>query len=587
MRPTSPRSGSALPLHSAWLAALLVPLLAAPPARAQEARPYRPSVDVLDYEIVLDLPDTGRAIEGRAVLTVRRTLPRDTLVLDLVGLRVDSVLVNEKPAAFARDAQTIRVALPAGAPDSLRVTVRYGGEVTDGLIIRTDSIGRWMGFGDNWPNRARYWIPSVDHPSDKATVTWIVRAPSDRRVVANGALLEEAPLNYTVPVGVGTVGSASGVNAGNGRAWLASAMPPGFVGRPRMITRWREARPIAPYLMVIAAAPLVYYDLGASACGHAEFPGCVRQSVYVAPEARDFLPGPFVRAGEIVDFFASLVAPFPYEKLAHVQSQTRFGGMENASAIFYADAPFRQRTMGVGVIAHETAHQWFGDAVTEREWGHLWLSEGFASYFEQLWVEHSMGASAFRDGMTELRTEVVRDTAVTRHRPVLDTAETSYLKLLNVNSYQKGAWVLHMLRSLVGDSAFFGGIRAYYTAHQHSTALTDDLRRAMEQASGQQLGWFFDQWLRRPGYPELRTGWRFDARAHRVVLQVEQGKRWAPFRFPLTVDVEAADGTTRRVTVDVPAARSAQLPLSLELTAAPTRVVFDPDVRLLATFAPR
>src|SRR5678816_4163542 len=112
--------------------------------------------------------------------------------------------------------------------DSSSVTVRYGGEPKDGLIIRTDSLGRWTGFGDNWPNRARNWIPSIDHPSDKATVTWTVRAPSDRKVVANGELMEETPL----PMRAGSL--------------------------PRTITRWREDRPIAVYLMVIAAAPLVY-----------------------------------------------------------------------------------------------------------------------------------------------------------------------------------------------------------------------------------------------------------------------------------------------------------------------------------------
>ena len=581
-------------------------------AAAPDPHPYRPGIDVVDYDLTLDVPDSGRTIRGLAVLTVRRTAPVDTLVLDLLHLRVDSVWVGGRPAPFRRDSATVRVPLPptssatsrgadagvggpAGAPpqeqdttssgpaphqssaapgargapgaatsaptESLTVAIRYGGEVRDGLIISTDAQGRWVAFGDNWPNRARNWIPSVDHPSDKASVTWRVRAPSERRVVANGALLEETPL--AVPAGRG-----SGV---------------GVRGQPlaRTLTRWRESRPIPVYLMVVAVAPLAPYDLGPTACGRAELSGCVRQSVYVAPEVRDFLPGPFAAATDMLDFFSRLVAPFPYEKLAHVQSATRFGGMENASVIFYADRPFRDRTMGRGVIAHEIAHQWFGDAVTEREWGHLWLSEGFASYFGQLWVQHSAGDTAFRRGMAALRTEII-ESPVTATRPVVDTAETDYFKLLNTNSYQKGAWVLHMLRATVGDSAFVRGVRRYYLKYRHGTALTDDLRREIEAESGRELGWFFAQWLQRPGVAELSVNWRYDPGAGRVTLDVRQGGRFGSYRFPLAVDVVDSTGTVRRVTVQVPAERQSQLVLPLTLGGAPARLLFDPDVEVLA-----
>ena len=518
--------------------------------------PYRPGIDVADYAITLDLPDRGTSIEGRATLAVRRWAPIDTLVLDLVGLRVDSVLVDDKPAAYTRTDSLIRILLPATGRDSFTVAVRYSGDPKDGLIIRTDSTGRWTAFGDNWPNRARNWIPSIDHPSDKATVTWTVRAPSDRRVVANGELVEEAPL----PMRAGTT--------------------------PRTLTRWRESRPIPAYLMVIAAAPLVYFDLGREGCGVGETTSCVRQSVYVYPESRDFLPGPFSHAPEIVRLFSEIVAPFPYEKLAHLQSSTRYGGMENAGAIFYADGPFRKRTMGPGVIAHETAHQWFGDAVTEREWSHVWLSEGFATYFEKLWVERFEGDSVFRVEMRRLRDEIVKAPAVAA-RPVIDTAQGNLMALLNTNSYQKGGWTLHMLRSLVGDSAFFRGIRAYYLANRHSTALTDDLRRAVEGTSGRPLGWFFDQWLRRPGFAEVTTSWRYDAQRKRVIATMAQGTRFGAYRFPLTVAVTDAGGRERRATIDVPASGTSSIVVPIDLDAPPRSVTFDPDVRVLGTFQSR
>ena len=531
-----------------WLIA--APLAAQRPTPAMVGT-YHPGIDVLHYDLSLDLPERGDAIAGRAVVTARRTAAVDTLRLDLLGMRVDSVLVNGGAVRFRRDSARLHVPLPRTG-DSLSVVVRYAGAPADGLIIR-ESPGRWTAFGDNWPNRARHWFPAIDHPSDKALVTWTVRAPSGRRVVANGELLEETPLD----------------SAG---------------GRGRTLTRWRMSRPISTYLMVIGVAPLALYDLGETACGLSETPGCVRQVVYVYPESRDFLPGPFAQAGPIVEFFSRLVAPYPYERLAHLQSSTRYGGMENATAIFYSDAAFRRRSLGVGLVAHEAAHMWFGNAVTQREWAHVWLSEGFATYWTQLWAEESQGDSAFRAGMAGIRRQII-GAPVAAQRPVIDTTQTDLNELLNANSYQKGGFVLHMLRAQLGDSAFFKGIRSYYQRHRHGNALTDDLRRAMEEASGGDLQWFFDQWLRRPGFAELTTSWSYDAARGRVIVDVRQGTRFAPYRFPLTVEVRAADGRTQRTTVQVPAQAQTRLELPLEVGARPERVVFDPQVELLATFS--
>ena len=532
-------------------------LLAATPLAAQ-LRPFH----VVNYDFSLDLPESGRSIHGLAELTVARRSRGDTLVLDLLDLTVSHVWLADAPTAFTQDAKQVRI-LVGGSSDTLRIVVEYAGVPKDGLIIGTDSAGRWRAFGDNWPDRARHWIPSIDHPSDKATVTWTVRANADRVVVANGQRVEGAT---TFPAQLGEPKGADGTSAH---------------AVPRAITRWREAQPIPVYLMTIAAAPLVRYDLGQTACGLSAIGRCVEQMVYVAPEQRGAMPGQFARAGDMVEFFARLIAPFPYGKLAHLQSSTQFGGMENASAIFYADGPFRGRGTDAGTIAHETAHQWFGDAVTEREWGHVWLSEGFATYFEQLWTRHAFGDSAFRRELAATRSEILRDNAVAS-RPVIDTEQVNLLALLNANSYQKGGWVLHMLRTMVGDSAFFRGIRDYWTSHRHATALTDDLMAALEKSSGRTLGWFFDQWLRRPGYASLTMAWRYDAAQRRVVLDVTQGERFAPYRLPLTIAVTDAGGTVRTVKFEIPAQHTVTLTLPFDLADAPRRLAYDPDVELLA-----
>lgn len=521
-------------------------------AAAQQIRPYRPAFDVSDYSIAIELPDSGAVIRATATLALTRTARADTLTLDLLDLTVDRVLVDGRAVKFARTPETIGIPLPPkrGAGSSYTVAVDYSGAVKDGLIARVDSAGRSTYFGDNWPNRARHWIPSIDHPSDKATVTWRVNAPASQTVVANGRL-----------VSTRAVRGSSGV--------------------PRNETVWRESRRIPVYLMVIAAAPLTRFDLGDTACGLAEGQRCVAQFVYTAPEQRDMLPGPFARAGEIVQFFSRLVGPFPYEKLAHLQSSTRFGGMENASAIFYSDGAFRRRTMQDGLIAHETAHQWFGDAVTEREWSHLWLSEGFATYFSALWTRAARGDSAFRAQLSGVRTTVLSDTMSVSKRPVIDTIETNYLALLNRNSYEKGGFVLHMLKSQVGERAFFDGIRSYYAKYRHGTAITDDLRAEVERESKQDLGWFFDQWLRRPGFPEVTASWSYDAAAREVVVSVKQQSRFGAFEFPLTVAVVDAEGGLRRSSMRMSSSGTPQ-DVRIPVTGQPASVVLDPDIELLA-----
>src|SRR2546423_3557647 len=250
--------------------------------------------------------------------------------------------------------------------------------------------------------------------------------------------------------------------------------------------------------------------------------------------------------------------------------------MENATAIFYAEQPFRKRTMADGVVAHETAHQWFGDAVTETESSHRWLSEGFATYLAALWTRKSAGDSAFRAEMEEIR-RVVLSSRVVAERPVIDTAERNPMALLNENSYQKGAFVLHMLRRTLGDSAFFRGLHRYYDRYRNGNALSDDFRRELEASSGTPLGWFFDQWLRRPGFPELTTSWTYDAAAKRVILSITQAARFGRYRFPLTIEIKTAAGRRVRTRVDVTAQTTTRVTLDPRLDAAPAGAVVGPD----------
>lgn len=537
------------------IAVLALPLIVAShSAFAQMPRPavaptYQPGINVLDYDVALELPDTGAFLRGDVTLTLRRSAGVARLRLDLVdALAVRSVEVGGHAVAVTHSHGKIDIPLD-GIGDSLRVRVVYDGMVSDGLVVRKDTKGRWTWFGDNWPDRARQWLPTVDHPSDKATVSWTIVAPVGRTIVANGTLVSTRRIATR--------------------------------GKSMSETRWRESRPIATYLMVIAAGPLERFDLREPDCHYGDEGQCVRQSVYVLPEVKSWLPGPFAAAGPIISLFERLVGPFPYEKLAHLQSSTRFGGMENASAIFYDDKLFANRTLKDGIIAHETAHQWFGDAVTEREWGHLWLSEGFATYFAALWTQFVRGDAAYRAEMATIRTEILADTVVAA-RPVLDTAQTNYLALLNANSYQKGGYILYMLHQQLGDSAFFGGLRTYYAMYRHGTALSDDLRRELERSSHQALGQFFEQWLRRPGVAEPAIGWAYDQAAATVSLRVVQDGSRGAYALPLTVIVTDASGASTRVMVNIPAEARATIVLPARYAARPLALAFDPDARMLA-----
>jgi aminopeptidase N len=499
-------------------------------------------VDAVAYRICLHLdPEASTFAANAEIVLLVMKAGTDRVDFEFVGLAVDSVKVGGAHAAFSRDARSLQVEFGrrAAPGDTVVVAVFYHGTPEDGLIFRRNAYGRPAVFADNWPDRARYWFPSIDHPRDKATVEFRVRAPADWEVVASGRLLKEEE-------------SEAGTK----------------------LTVWATEHPIPVYTMVFGAADMSVEELGSLGC-EVGSDRCVRITQWVYREDEEHARELFRRAPEIVAFFDSLIGPFPYEKLALVQSSTRYGGMENASAIFFGEGVVR-RGRGDVVVAHEIAHQWFGDAVTEREWPHLWLSEGFATYFASVFYEfHGDEALAER---LRARAEAsylasLRDVG----RPVIDSLPADLMELLNANNYDKGAWVLHMLRGLLGDEAFFAGIRRYYAEYRHGTALTEDLQRIMEEVSGSELDWFFEQWLARPGYPQVAVRQAWNPQDGTLELRVTQVQFWPPFLFPLEIEVEG-EGSSHRRTFWIEGADSRH---AWTLPGEPRRVRVDPDNDIL------
>lgn len=481
-----------------------------------------PTHDALHHDITIVVGDTGSHILGLAQTTwkLRSADPID-VPLDS-AFRVIRVLTDgEGDTRMGR----ITFALDVGggvyiphhrsAGDTLRTSIRYHGPVRDGLIIRTDSSGRRTVFADNWPDRVHHWLPIPDHPSDKATVDFHVEVGPGTTVIANGVLVKVDTL-------------------------------------PRGRLRWNFSmrQRIASYGMVFGAGPLVTSVVPPAACDVK----CVPLSVVTYPEDSAWaVDGPFRRATDMIEFFSQFIGPFPYDRLSHVQSTTIFGAAENPTAIFYDGAAYPARRVRELTVAHETAHQWFGDAVTEADWHHLWLSEGFATYFAALWLEHADGDSAFRAEMRG-RAETVFASKATE-RPILDAGATDLMGLLNSNNYPKGAWVLHTLRGLVGEPAFRAGIRDWYATYRDSTALSSDFAAVMTRAAGRDLTWYFQQALTQPGYPKLAVSWTRKGGALVLTLRQVQPAEWGVYRMPglgvrvngklVRVDIESPETVVR------------------------------------------
>ncbi len=466
--------------------------------------------------------------------------------LDFGELPVDAVTVDNQSAQYTRSAGLINIKLSQrvrrGA--SLVVAVSYHGKPKDGLILTADKAGQPSAVGDNWPDRLHHWIPCLDHPSAKATITFSITAPARDLVVANGKLDRVENSSSTT------------------RTWAYS-----------------EAVPIPPYCMIVAVGDFA----------HVEPPTeTILLAYYVPQPDRAYAMQGFAPANPSLKFFSQTVAPYPYEKLALIIGATRFGGMENSSAIVFASTLFDPRPQeplsnvfkireGLrDVVAHEIAHQWFGDSVTESTWSDLWLSEGFATYFAGLFIQHYEGEPAFQRYLKQEADTFFNYEKNTR-TPIHDTDTEDLFKLLNANNYQKGAWVLHMLRSELGEAQFFRGIRIYYDAHQNSTATSEDLRAAFEKASGRDLKDFFARWIYGAGHPSYELSWVWNSKTNKVRLRLKQLQPEPAFPNAVPIDIMTANGKRRLVLKPI----SKQTVAETKLDAAPTSINIDPNNTIL------
>lgn len=425
----------------------------------ESVNPMMGMVDVQQYDLELWIHLGDTAILGKTTIDLLIIKPLKTLILQFKDLRITSLVSNSGKIKYKHDGKQIfirtRNHLKAGR--SIRLELEYEGKPTDGLIIRQNET-RYTVFADNWASRARNWFPSVDHPSDKARFHVTVHTADPLKVIANGVKINESNLD----------------------------------GQKTII--YHMDHPIPTYCMVIGLAEM-------SLAGE-QTAGGIPVYYYTYREDSAHARENFKRVADMVHFYDSLIGPYPYDQLSLVQSSTRFGGMENSSAIFLADQGpvYRRSSNPEGTLAHEIAHQWFGDAVTPSSWADLWLSEGFATYFSALYFEARDGKTKFDSILDRTRSEYLRRSP--KKAPVIYDGYPHLFQMMNAENYQKGGLFLHALRQVMGDAPFFSTIRKYYALYAHRNASTADFQVLAEAEIRKNLDDLFTIWLRHPGLPE-------------------------------------------------------------------------------------
>ena len=492
--------------------------------------------DLTHMSLELDLQPEERRIEGSVTLHVSPMMPPSSeLRLDQIGLDIQSVHVDREPAEWRADDSHLHIALdPSGAH---QVEIAYAAEPENGLHFRgdgPDTYSEVWSQGEGVDNR--YWIPLWDHPRDRFTYEGHFTAPEGYSVLSNG---------------VGAVDDTG---------------------------RWSyelTGGDLVAYLVMVAAGP--YQRIEDTTSEHAV-------EWWVPPDAtEEQVRNAAGNLPEMLTFFGEKTGlPYPFGVYREVYVQRfLYTGMENTTAtvmhrrVLIDDEYTGTRWGSESVVAHELAHQWYGDALTCNTWHELWLNEGFATFFAAEWMRQVHGDEAFYASVASRYDWSHTGPLAGRF---WSTSEGDHEPSSNV--YSKGSSVLQMLRVMLGEEAFWAGIQKYTTENSMQMVETDDLRRAFEDVSGLHLRWFFDQWVHLPGGAELEVAQRYSADDGVLTVDITQLEEEGRPLFVLPVDIEVGleEGSLRqRVWMD-----STRTSATFDLEAAPAYVAIDPDAGLLA-----
>ncbi len=480
--------------------------------------------------------------------TVRSLATQQQYAFNLGPASVQSLEIDGSEASWSRQEDEIVAVLPAQANvgDTVHVRTVYrvpvrSNNYAGGLVYDLPSD---VLYTHGEPYTTRWWVSCRDFPGDKVTSDVTTELPQAYRVLSNGSLE------------------------------LDSLETDGL-----RITRWESRDPISTYLISFAAHPYTVIDGGTAGQNGAEI------HYWVYPDKQQKQEFDFSRTPEMIGVFETLFGPYPFNKYDQAVAPIFNGGgaMENQTATTFGDGLVGDGTRRYEtVVAHELAHQWWGDHVSPKTFASIWLNEGFASYGEVLWAEH-LGPDTMASVLAAQQHSYFREDGSGIRVPLHDPPVKD---LFSSTVYDKGSHVLHMLRYLVGDSLFFEGFRTYGETYAYGNAETADFQSVMETVSGRDLSDFFNQWVYGVGYPiyafsrfevtESGPGWT-------ASVQLNQTQSQAPlFTIPLPLEFSGVAGDTL---VRVPVAATAEQVLSVSgLRFPPNHVEFDPEGWILARY---
>jgi aminopeptidase N len=524
----------------------------AEPLRTAADRPF--DIKHIRLDLKVDLPK--KTVDATARLDVRSLRAIGSIALDAVDFEVKKVKLADRELTFNHDGKRLEIDLepawPADKDGTLVIDYRVR-EPRAGLYFFGPSEAEpdvpLTVWSQGEPTTNRYWIPCIDEPVQKQTTELVVTVADGFEVLSNGSLVGKKP------------------NASD-----------------KTVTyHWKQDQPHASYLVTLVVGQ---FDV-------VEEKWQNKPVVYYVPKGhKEEVARTFGRTREMLDVFSRKFGiQYPWDKYAQVVvEQFNAGGMENTSATTLTDRALHdERSLldgdSDGLISHELGHQWWGDLVTCRDWAHLWLNEGFASYCELVWAEHKSGPDEYAyDLMGKGRNAI----AGGKQRPIVDRRYPGPGSMFDARAYPKGAFVLHMLRKRLGDDAFWKGLKEYGTEHRLQSVETADFRRTMERVSGRSLERFFYDWTERPGNPTLEISSEYQPESKQVRVTVKQTQAGEPFEFPLKLVVHGPDAksasTASKPQEVVENVTEKEHSFIVSAADRPSLVEVDPEQAVLAEF---
>lgn len=533
-------------LCSIWV--FVTAVAAEEPFRTAADRP----VDIHNIRLDLDVALEAKTVSGTATIDFAPLRPMRVLTLNAVDHEVSSVKWMRDPAielSFENTGTTLVINFPETLSRDARQQIVISYRVREpktGLYFFAPSDAEpkvpLMVWSQGEPNGNRYWFPSLDHPNERQTTEIVATVDPGFEVLSNGKLVSREELS----------------------------------GGKKVRFHWQQEEPHVAYLVTLV--------VGKFAVTKTEWRG-KPVTYYVPPERAADAERTFKNTIDMLELFTSKFGiEYPWSKYAQVVvEQFIVGGMENTSATTLTQAIMHDERALLDsspdrLIAHELGHQWWGDLLTCKDWSHLWLNEGFATYCEVLWEEQKSGRDE-ADYLLYEKSKTARG-ASAKARPVVDYRYDEPRNMFDERVYPKGGWILHMLRKRVGDEDFFRGVQQYGMAYKYSTVETADLRQTFERLLGISLERFFYDWTGRAGHPVLTVASSYESDSQLVKIVVKQTQDGEAFHFPLKIELTDANSSAP-VIVEKPITEK-ELTLYVPVFSRPTQVRVDPDYTLLA-----